>query len=282
MYFGIIILKQLYSLHKISVSVFFIFYSATSLASDPYGITAGAGEAGTGYTCVMKNGFWSSFHNQASLADYNSFALGFNYQNRFNIAELGIRSAGMIIPAGRASLGALYSHFGYVDFNRQMAGLACGMRLSENLAAGVQIDYFSERTTGEYNNIRKITFEAGILISPSENIRLGIHLFNPVPGSLRKNYLPSSVRAGAGIYLSKILFAGTEVEMSSGNKVIFRTGFEYEAGKRLWLRGGFCTDNTSFSFGLGYLVKFVQVDIGFVTHEKLGVTSSASLIFKIK
>jgi len=70
--------------------------------------------------------------------------------------------------------------------------------------------------------------------------------------------------------------------MSSGNKVIFRTGFEYEAGKRLWLRGGFCTDNTSFSFGLGYLVKFVQVDIGFVTHEKLGVTSSASLIFKIK
>jgi hypothetical protein len=48
------------------------------------------------------------------------------------------------------------------------------------------------------------------------------------------------------------------------------------------LRGGYCSDNNAFSFGLGYLVKIVQMDIGFVTHENLGVTSSVSLIFKIK
>jgi hypothetical protein len=47
------------------------------------------------------------------------------------------------------------------------------------------------------------------------------------------------------------------------------------------LRGGFSTDNNSFSFGLGYLIKVVQLDIGFITHEKLGVTSSVSFIFKI-
>ncbi len=51
--------------------------------------------------------------------------------------------------------------------------------------------------------------------------------------------------------------------------------------KNLWLRGGFSTDNNSFSFGFGWLVKFVQIDISFLTHEKLGVTSSVSLIFKI-
>lgn len=275
-------MKQLYSLHKISVSICLLFFSAATQAGDPYRIAAGAGEAGTGYTCVMKTGFWSSFHNQASLADNTSFSFGANYENRFNINELGTRSAGIILPAGKASLGAIYSQFGYTDFNRQMAGVACGMNLSEKIAAGVQIDYFSERTTGEYNYNQTITFEAGMLMSPSENIRLGIHLFNPVPGSLRNRYLLSSVRVGAGIYLSRILFAGTEVEMSSGNMLILRSGFEYEAAKKLWLRGGFCTENTSFSFGLGYLVSFVQIDIGFMTHEKLGVTSSASLIFKIK
>ncbi len=272
----------MYSLHKISVSVFLIFFSAISRAGDPYPIFAGAGEAGTGYACIMKTGFWSSFHNQAALADNNSFTFGINYENRFNINELGTRTAGVVIPAGKASLGMVYSHFGYTDFNRQMAGVACGMSLSENLSAGVQIDYFSEHTPGEYNYHQAITFETGIQMNPSEKIRLGIHLFNPLPGSLRKRYLPSSVRAGAGIFLSRILFAGTEIEMSSGNKLILRSGFEYEVAKKLWLRSGFCTDNTAFSFGLGCLISFVQFDIGFGTHERLGVTSSASLIFNIR
>ena len=57
-----------------------------------------------------------------------------------------------VIPAGKASIGAAYSHFGYSDFKRDVAGLACGLKLSEKIAAGVQIDYFSERTSGEYNN----------------------------------------------------------------------------------------------------------------------------------
>ena len=263
-------MKQLFPLHKISVSLLLLLFSVNANAGDRYCIAAGAGEAGTGYSCIMKTGFWSSFHNQASLSEVTSTAFGINYENRFNINELGTRTAGIVLPAGKTSLGAIYSHFGYTDFNRQMAGVSCGLNLSEKLAAGIQIDYFSERTIGEYNNSREITFEAGILIRPSENIRLGIHLFNPVPNSLRKNYLPSSVRAGAGIYLSRILFAGTEVEMSSENNLIFRTGFEYEAGKRLWLRGGFCNENTSFSFGLGYLVSALQIDIGFVTHEKTG------------
>jgi hypothetical protein len=229
----------------------------------------------------MKNGFWSSFHNQALLAYNNSFSLGINYENRFSIKELGTRSVGMTIPAGKASLGAIYSYFGYTDFKREMTGLACGIKLSDKISAGVQVDYFSERTSGEYINNQSITCETGLLVTPSENIRIGIHLFNPVPNSLRKTYLPTTLRVGAGTDLSKILFAGLEVEMSSGSKLIIRTGFEFEAAKKLWLRGGFSTNNSSFSFGLGYLVKIVQIDIGFTTHEKLGVTSSVSLVFKI-
>jgi hypothetical protein len=274
-------LKQLSSLLKISVSVLFIFSSLTASCGDPYRPSAGAGEAGTGYVCIMKNGFWSSFHNQAALAYNNSLSFGFNYENRFNISELGTRSLGLIIPAGKASLGAVYSHFGYTDFRRDMTGLACGLKLSNKISAGLQVDYFSEKTSGEYYNNQSVTCEAGLLMSPSENTRLGIHVFNPVPNTLRKSFLPMSLRIGAGTYLNKSLFTGVEAEMSSGSRLIIRTGFEYEAAKKLWLRGGFSTDNNSFSFGLGWLVKIAQMDISFVTHEKLGVTSSVSLIFKI-
>jgi hypothetical protein len=229
----------------------------------------------------MKNGFWSSFHNQASLAYNNSFSFGINYENRFNIRELGTRSAGITIPVGETSLGAVYSHFGYTDFRREMAGLACGLKLSDKVSAGVQVDYYSERTSGEYDNNQSVTCEAGLLVIPSENIRIGIHLFNPVPNSIRKNYLPTRLRVGAGTNLNNLLFTGIEAEMSSGSKLIIRTGFEYEAAKKLWIRGGFSTNNNSFSFGLGYLVKIAKIDLGFVTHEKLGVSSSVSLVFKI-
>lgn len=269
------------SLLKISVSIFLIFPSLTSSGGDPYRPSAGAGEAGTGYVCVMKNGFWSSFHNQATLGLNKSLTFGFNYENRFSISELATRSAGVIIPAGKASLAAVYSHFGYTDFRRDMTGLACGMKLSEKISAGVQIDYFSERTSGEYNNNKSVTCEAGLLVIPSESTRIGIHIFNPVPNSLRKTFLPASLRIGAGTYLNTVLFTGVEAEMSTRSKLIIRMGFEYEAAKKLWLRGGYSSDNNSFSFGLGYLVKIVQVDIGFMTHENLGITSSVSLIFKI-
>ena len=234
-----------------------------------------------GYMCVMKNGFWPSFHNQASLAYNNSYSFGFNYENRFGIRELGTSSAGIQIPAGKASLGIVYSRFGYTDFNRTMTGLACGMKLSDKVAAGVQADYFYENISDEYANYQSVTFEIGMIIKPSEYIRIGIHLFNPVPNSLRKTSMPSTLRVGTGTNLSKTLFAGIEAEMSSESKLIFRTGFEYEAAKKCWLRGGFSTENNSFCFGVGYLAKMVMIDLGFMTHEKLGITSSASLVFKI-
>jgi hypothetical protein len=269
------------SLLKIPVSLVFIFSTITATGGDPYRQSAGAGEAGMGYACVMKNSFWSYFHNQASLAFNNSLSLGVNYENRFSLEELGIRTAGIIIPVWKTSLGAVYSHFGYPDFNRQMAALACGLKLSDIVSAGVQIDYFSEKASGEFRNYKSITCEAGLIIIPSESIRLGIHIFNPVPASLRNDHLPSILRVGAGTDLSSSLFAGAEAEMSTNSKLIIRTGFEYKAVEKLMLRGGYSTDNNSFSFGLGILTKIVMIDFGFSTHEKLGMTSSCSLIFKI-
>lgn len=272
----------MFSLHKIPVSVLFIFLFYSASGSDPFFPVAGAAESGMGFSCVMGPGFWSSFHNQALLPFQKSATIGFSYHNRFSISELGTRSAGFVMPVGNAGLGVVYSHFGYKDLMRHSAGLACGLKLSEKISAGIQTDFFAEKTAGEYNERRSLTFEAGILITPSEKINVGIHLFNPVPNSLRKIYLPSSLRAGAGIWLSSSLFACAEAEMSTGRNIDLKAGFEYEPSETIKIRGGFRSENTSFSFGIGYLLKFAQLDLGFETHEMLGVTSSVSIIFSLK
>ncbi len=128
-------MKQLGSLRKLSVSALLTLISVTSSGIDRYSLSAGAGEAGAGYVCIMKKGFWASFCNQALLAENNSFSFGINYDNRFNISEMDTRTARLIIPSGRASLGVIYSNFGYADFRRDMTGVACGLKLSERLSA---------------------------------------------------------------------------------------------------------------------------------------------------
>jgi hypothetical protein len=274
-------LKRLSSLLKIPVSTFLLFLHLNASGGDPFRFSAGAGEAGMSYVCIMRNSFWSSFHNQASLAYNTSVSAGFNYENRFGIKELGTSSAAIIIPAWKTSIGALYSKFGYPDYKRETVGLACGLKLSDKLAAGVQVDYFSEKASGEYYNNQSVTFETGIIVNPSENTTIGIQLFNPLPNSLRKTYLPSRLRVGAGAELSETLFAGVEAEMSTESYLVIRTGLEYEAVKKLWIRCGFSSENNSFSFGLGYLTNIVRIDMSFASHQTLGITSSVSFIFKI-
>lgn len=270
------------SLRKIPVIFLFIFLFSGASGSDPYRLSAGASEAGMGYVCVMRSSFWSGFQNQSNLAFSKSFSAGFNYDNRFGVRELGNRTAAIIIPAGKASLGAVYNYFGYPDFRRQFAGIGCGLKVSDNLAAGVQADYFSEKAYGEYSNSQMITFEAGLTAQVGENTRIGIHVFNPLPSSLNRMKIPSRVSIGAGTNLGSSVFAGAEAEMSTGGKLILKTGVEYELIKSLWIRGGFSSDNNAFSGGLGYRLGFVQLDLGFMTHERLGVSSVASLIFQIK
>jgi hypothetical protein len=93
--------------------------------------------------------------------------------------------------------------------------------------------------------------------------------------------MPVTLKTGIGIELNQDLFAGVEAEMRSGRVLVLKTGFDYEAVKNIRFRGGFCTENNAFSFGLGYTLKFLNLDLSFTTHEKLGITSSASMIFKI-
>jgi hypothetical protein len=267
----------LFSLHKISVSVCIAFYTLVLQAGDPSFLPAGAAQTGMAYTTIMKNDLWSSFHNQASLAYNHGISFGTSYENRFGIKELGTCTLSFAANTGKTSFGAVYSHFGYSDFSRHMTGFACALPLSDKLSAGVQIDWFSEKMPGRYNSKQAITFEAGILIKSSENLGFGIHLFNPIPNSIRKNEMTSGISAGAGIKLTGNFLAGAELEVTTSGVVDLRTGFEYEAARGFWLRGGFRTFNPSFSFGLGYKIGSAIIDIAFATHEKLGITSSISI-----
>ena len=226
----------------------------------------------------MNHDFWSSFNNQAGLAFNKAFAAGVNYENRFGLKELAIRSAALIIPAGQSSLGLIYSNYGYTDFKKHFGGIACGLRLSEKITGGIQVDYITERTIDDYQNNSFVTCEAGIQIQSTDNTSLGIHIFNPVPNSLRKYYMPTEIRIGASYYISPVVMGAVEIEKGVGSNLVFKTGFEYTPVNKLLLRGGFSSKTGTLSFGIGYRAKLFSTDIAFITHERLGLTPSISII----
>lgn len=244
--------------------------------------SAGAAGTGMGSVSATGRGFWSSFSNQALLTENNRYTAGISFLNRFNIAELGTYSAAIIMPAGKSTGGIMYYRFGYSEYRREKIGLACGMRLSEKISAGVQVDYVAVTTSNKYAGSQSLTFETGLLFNPSESVSVGIHLFNPVPNSLRKSFVPSSLSAGIETEIGRSLVAAAEISMSSGRPLAIRLGFDYEAVSKLHLRGGFSTESTSFSFGTGFTWNTVIIDLAFATHERLGITTAASLIFIIR
>lgn len=241
--------------------------------------SAGAGEAGMAYVCVMKPGLWPSFHNQASLAYCRQPAFSFSFENRFGISELSVKSACLVIPAGNGTAGLFYSRLGFTGYRRETVGLASGLKLAPGLSAGVQIDLFAEHQQGEYKDYLQVSCEAGLIYELPAGIRAGIHIFNPVPNSLRSVSLPSAIRAGAGIIISESLFAGLETEMISGKNPSIRAGFEYTAGKKAVLRCGYSTAGPSFTFGFGWITGPVSFDIAFSTHPRLGITPCLSASF---
>ncbi len=271
----------MFSLQKISVSLICFLLPFRIVGNVIYRQPPGACEAGMGYACVMKPGIWSSFHNQAGLPLFSNYAVAFSFENRFGLKELSTRSVGFIIPAGKSAIGAFYSYFGCPDYKREIIGAASGIKLSEGVSAGVQIDYLSERTTGDYEDYRMLTCEAGLMFGLSENLKAGVHIFNPVPNSMRNFPVASSIRAGAGVTVSPQLFAAAEAEMIAGGKLSLKAGFEYEAAKKLIIRGGYSTGEPSFSFGFGFKTKPAVLDMAFSTHPKLGIISTISIGFNI-
>ncbi|MBO7523798.1 MAG: hypothetical protein J6T30_08105 [Bacteroidales bacterium] len=267
---------------RVYISIVYILLSCLTLSAEtPYLFGHSAIGNGMGKTGLTYPGISQAFNNQALLSDIKKLSFAANYESRFNLKELATKTLSIAIPAGNVTLGTKYSHFGYSDYSRSFVGLAAGIKLSKDFSAGVEIDYINEHSFDEYNDNHAITFEIGMLAHLTSNTDIGFHLFNPLPNALREKDIPIVMEVGIGHHLSSSLFITAEMSMVSEEKPIYKFGYDYEAVKNLWIRGGYVTENNSFCFGVGYKVKTVSFDLAIVTHDYLGLSSSASIIITL-
>lgn len=229
--------------------------------------------------------FWSIQNNPAGLATWRSLSVGISYENRFLIKELSYANTGLVIPVKIGTLGVSYSRFGFEDYNENNVGLAFARDFGPYLKIGLKLDYLSFRFSGDYATRRTATFELGIQSNITDDLCLGVYIFNPINVKLKTIYnqhVPIVFKFGLSYRITKDFIMATEVEYDSDRKMDYRFGLEYLTTKDFYIRAGVHTNPGTACVGVGYTVSRVIIDVSATMNQFTGTTFLASLIFKIK
>lgn len=252
-------------------------FSAKSIEPEQ---SPGARSAGIGNSTIALADPWSVFNNQAGLGHQRNFWAGVFHEKRYLLNELSYSSLGSCIPVKPGTFGIGVTHFGYSQFSQSRFGLSYGMMLTKTISAGIGINYHMVRIANGYGSAGCITAEGGIIYKPIEKISIGAHVFNPSQSSFGENQnLPTTFGLGIAyqpVESVLILVQGDDNTLTSPT---LRTGLEYSPVKRLSFRAGLITNPMTLSFGLGWNLKNLNLDLAFSYHRVLGYTPHISLAY---
>ena len=259
-------------------------FSSNCYSWDLSGIAGGRGNA-TGSCSVSFNDFWSIQNNPAGIAGYQWFGVGFSYQNRFMMKELGFYNTAMVMPVKIGSFGLSFCRFGFENFNENKLGIAYARAFGPHLKIGLKLDYLLFGFSDAYAKRRCATFEIGIQSDITDELCLGVYVFNPINvklQSIHNERIPVIFRFGFSYKVTKDFMAATEVEYNSDSSLDYRFGLEYNPLNEFFIRVGVHTKPATASMGVGYSLNRVVIDVSATMNQHTGVSFQSSLIFKIK
>lgn len=222
--------------------------------------------------------------NAAALANINTLSGGVYGERRFLLADLALYNAALAVPTNSGTFGITGSYFGS-DFNNELgAGLAYGRKLSDKISVGAGFNYFAVALQS-YGNSSAYNFEVGALVTISDQLQAGLHVYNPTSSSLGKGedeFLPSIYTVGFGYEPSDKLFIATSVQKVENENPDFNAGVQYKFDKKLGARVGFASGSSSYYIGLGFQLATFRLDAIATIHPQLGVTPGLQLLFQSK
>lgn len=260
--------------------VIFIFIGtfATNASENPH---AGARAIALSNAFVSVSDTWSTFHNQAGLATFESFSAGVFYDSKFMVEELSNAALTAIFPTPLGIFGLSYYQRGKAEFKEGKIGLAYAKQLSEKINASLQFDYFFNSFPENDKVFGFPTFELGLTYRLNEEFIAGAHLFNPVKNGIKTYYgkeeMPLIIRIGGHYYFADNVLLSLEAQKASNSSVVLKTGLEFYPVKNLALRFGISEKPVQYTAGIGYRIGKISTDIAFSYHGNLGFTPSLSI-----
>lgn len=246
-----------------------------SIKATDFNRMVGGRAVAMGRTAVAERDVWSVQNNPAGLSLLQGWHLGLYYENQWLLKETAFKSGVMTVSFPKVGcFGLSVNHFGGSQYSESSFGLAYARSFGPYLQMGLRIDYLLLHFSEGYPNRNAFDFALGIQSQITEKLRLGACLIHPVTSrwkTANADQLPIMMRFGMSFQFTKSFNGQIELERDSGRDGIrIGAGFEYQLFDRFWMRAGVEHNPNIFSFGIGYQVGWLKIDISAQMHQVLG------------
>ena len=242
----------------------------------------GSRSAALGHASSCLFDIWSTRNNQGSLGFVRKTEVGAFYENRFFVKELTQSGFAAAIPIKKGTFGICYSSLGYKLYRESQTTLSYGMKLNDNISAGIGFDYLSTRIADIYGKANAFTGSVGLLAKILPQVVISSHIYNPFRAKIT-NYnnekVPTIFKFGAQYIFSKKVFIVAEAEKTSAKKINIKGGIEYNPSSLVYLRVGGSSYPAQASFGLGVNYNGIKIDMCTSYHSILGFSPQIGLSY---
>ena len=236
---------------------------------------SGGRAAAMGGTSVCEHSVWSLQNNPAGLATLQGWHGGIYYENRWLLKETAFKSGGLAKSVTDIGcFGLSVCQYGWSQFSKNLFSIAYARDFGPYLQMGLRTDWILLHFGEAYPDRSLPGFKLGIQSQVTERLCLGATLFNPFRlklKTLNEDALPVVMAMGLAYQFTEDFVGQFEVEKDSQRSGIrLSGGLEYLMFERFSLRAGVQHNPNILSFGVGYLVRNIHVDVAAQLHQVLG------------
>ena len=245
--------------------------------------SAGSRSNAMAHSTVSLSDGWSYYSNPGALGNLNENSISISYANRFLLKELQSQSVLYIHPLKKGVISVGCQFNGFEVYRNNKIGCGYSLKLSENLFAGIQLNYNKIKLSSFYGDKSLVTAEAGLYTIITNKWKLGFSVFN-LGSSKISSYerKTTKIRIGSVFELSKNVLFVLEAEKSVNFQMRLKAAMEYQLIKDFYFRAGIASQPVEMTFGFGYKFKRFQLDLGNSYNQMVGWSPSFSLNYQFQ
>ena len=233
------------------------------------------------YTYAGNGNAFSFAGNPSALAGIQQFSAGVYSEQRFMLKDIGHYNATVAIPTQLGNFGFKGDYFGNSFFNESGIGIAYARKLGASVDVGVQFNYYGVNA-GVYGSASAITAEAGVIVHVTEQLRVGLHVYNPTSVKIGKGGgedLPSMFDVGFGYDVSEVLFLSGTIEKVQNQPAAVTAAIQYNFDKKLFANAGIISSTGVYYLGFGVMHHDFLINATASLHPQLGFSPGLLLIY---
>ena len=208
--------------------------------------------------------------NPATISFAEGKLLGLSVFNRFQMSDLNTANLYYIHPNKYLDAGFRFTLFGYEDYRVLQLQGGFSKKIIPNLSIGIQLNFRNIQSRWEEDSQTGFSSGLGIYYRINEEVALALLGENLLCTSSPKTW---RWQAGLQYHASKSVILFLETGYNKEKIFRFSVGADYTILERFHIRSGYDSVHGMPSFGVGYGWNRWRVDVGFLFHSVLGVSS---------